>query len=130
MNNKLLIGIIVVIVGLVIATAILRNPVWAMTLIEVTLLGVCIYLGWMVWKKKTKIFHDQMEPKLAEKRSKWLEKFLRVAWISFAVFLVSFMLHDVLGDLLEIIGKVALGVSVIAMIGGLVVYLIGRRKTS
>ncbi len=58
MNKKLLIGIIIVIVGLVIATAILVNPGWAMTIPEVTLLGVWIYLVWVVRKKKAKIFHD------------------------------------------------------------------------
>ena len=58
MNKKSLIGIIVVIVGLVIAAAILRNPVWAMFIPEVALVGVWIYLVWMVRKKKAKIFHE------------------------------------------------------------------------
>jgi len=57
MNKKLLIGIIVVIVGLVIATAILWGVVLAMTVIGVALIGVCIYCVWMNWKKKTKVFY-------------------------------------------------------------------------
>ena len=136
MNKKLLIGIIVVIVGLVIATAILRNPVWAITLIEVTLLGVWIYLVWMVRKKQTKIFHDQMEPKLAERRLKRLKTFLLVAGISLAVGIVGVILHNVLYGLFEreepvsfYIALVALWVFFIATIGGLVIFLKGRRKT-
>ncbi len=43
--------------------------------IEVILVGVWIYLVWMVWKKKTNIFHDQMESKLAERRLKRLKTY-------------------------------------------------------
>ena len=137
MNKKLLIGIIVVIVGLVIAAAILGNLMWAMNIIEVALVGVWIYLVWMVWKKKTKIFHDQMEPKLAERRLKMLKTFLLVAGISLAVGIVGVILHGVLGALLEIeeelvsffIALVGLYVFNIATIGGLVIFLTGRRKT-
>ncbi len=68
MNKKLLIGINVVIIGLVIAAAI-YNPRW----IPVLLVGVAPIVVWlslvfMVRKEKTKIFHDQMEPELAERR--------------------------------------------------------------
>ena len=137
MNKKLLIGIIVVIVGLVIAAAILGNPVWAMTIIEVALVGVWIYLVWMVRKKKAKIFHDQMEPKLAERRYKRLKIFLLVAGISLAVAIVGVILHNALYGLSEIeepvsffIALVGLYAFIIATIGGLVIFLKGRRKTS
>jgi len=137
MNKKLLIGIIVVIVGLVIATAILTNPVRAMTVIEVALVGVWIYLVWMVRKKKTKIFHDQMEPKLAERRLKRLKTFLLVAGISLAVGIVGVILHNALYGLFEIEELVSMGMGffgliafVIATIGGLVIFLKGRRKTT
>jgi len=137
MNKKLLIGIIVVIVGLVIATAILRNPVWAMTIPEVALVGVWIYLVWMVRKKKTNIFHDQMEPKLAESRLKRLKVFLLVAGISLAVGIIGVILHNALYGLFEkeepvsfFIAIVALWVFIIATIGGLVIFLKGRRKTT
>ena len=66
MNKKLLIGIIVV---LVIAAA----------FFPLALIGVWIYLVWMVWKKKISLFHDQMEPKSAERRYKMLKAFLWVA---------------------------------------------------
>ena len=137
MNKKLFIGIIVVIVGLVIATAILVNIPWATTIIEVALVGVWIYLVWMVRKKKTNIFHDQMEPKLAERRYKVLKVFLLVAGISFAVGIVGVILYNVLSALLEKeepvsfgIGLVGLFVFVIATIGGLVIFLKGQRKTT
>ncbi|MBA7474827.1 hypothetical protein ES707_10185 [subsurface metagenome] len=137
MNKKLLIGIIVAIVGLVIAAAILGNPVWAMNIIEVTLVGVWIYLVWMVRKKKAKIFHDQMEPKLAERRYKMLKTFLLVAGISLAVGIVGVIGHNAIYGLTEIeepvfftIGFSGLVASVIATIGSLVVFLKGRRKTT
>ncbi len=137
MNKKLLIGIIVVIVGLVITTAILVNIPWATTIIEVALVGVWIYLVWMVWKKKTKIFHDQVEPKLAERRLKRLKTFLLVAGISLAVGIVGVILHNALYGLSEIeepvsfyIALVGLYVFIIATIGGLVISLRGRRRTT
>jgi len=121
----------------VIATAILRNPVMAMTVIEVTLVGVWIYLVWMVRKKKAKIFHDQMEPKLAERRYKRLKIFLLVAGISLAVGIVGVIVHNVVFGLSEIeepvsfhIALVGLYVFIIATIGGLVIFLKGRRKTT
>ena len=139
MNKKLLIGIIVVIVGLVIAAAILGNPVWAMNIIEVALVGVWIYLVWMVRKKKTNIFHDQMEPKLAERRLKRLKVFLLVAGISlavFAAFMVGVVVYNALYGMPEIeepigfyFGLSTLYVFIIATIGGLVIFLKGRRKT-
>ena len=133
MNKKLLIGIIVVTVGLMIAAAILRNPVWAMTILEVALVGVWIYLVWMVRKKKAKIFHDQMEPKIAERRYKRLKVFLLVAGISLAVGIIGVILHNALYALSEkeelvsfFIAIVALWAFLIATIGSLVIFLKGR----
>ncbi len=134
MNKKLLIGIIVV---FVIATAILGNPMWAMNLIEVTLVGVWIYLVWMVRKKKTNIFHEQMEPKLAERRLKRLKTFLLVAGISLAVGIVGVIMHNAIYGLSEIeepvsfvIALVGLYAFIIATTGGLVIFLKGRRETT
>ncbi len=104
--------------------------------IELFLIAVWIYLVWMVRKKKTNIFHDQMEPKLAERRYKRLKTFLLAGGISFAVYIVGVILHGVLGALLEVeeelvsffIGVVGLWAFIIATIGGLVIFLKGRRK--
>ena len=150
MKTKLLIGIIVVIVGLVIATAISGNPMWAMNLLEVTLVGVWIYLVWMVRKKKTKIFHDQMEPKIAERRYKMLKAFLLVAGISLGVFIISVFLHNAIYGLFILwfgedfwtrtgigdepvfffIAIFSLVPFAVGTIGGLVIFLKGRRKTT
>ena len=132
MNKYLLIGIIVIIAGLVIVTAISR-PLW----IGIPLIGVWIYLLWMVWKKKTKIFPDQIEPKLAESRYRMMKVFLLVAGISLAVGIVGVIMHNVLyaqsGEeeaVFFFIGLLGLFVFIIATIIVLVVFLIGRRKTT
>jgi len=143
MNKKLLIGIIalfVVIVVFVIAATILRNFVYLYLLAAwippVIPLAVWIYLVWMVQKKKTNIFHDRMEPKLAERRYKILKIFLLVAGISLVVGIVGVILHNALYVLSEkeelvsfFIAIVALWTFFIATIGGLVIFLKGRRKT-
>ena len=84
MKGKLLIGTIVV---FGIAAAILFLPG--------ALIAVWIYLVWMVRKKKTNIFHDQMEPKLAERRLKRLKTFLLVGGMSFAMFWVTILVQVV-----------------------------------
>jgi len=145
MKIKLLIGIIAVIVVFVIAAAIVNAAILGNLTYLYTLafriplaipLAVWIYLVWMFRKKKTNLFHDQMEPKLAERRYKMLKTFLLVAGISLAVGIVGGILHGVLYAL-EIeesvffyIWFVGLCVFVIATIGGLVIFLKGRRKTT
>jgi len=101
------------------------------------LIVVWIYLVFMVRKKKINLFDDQVEPKLAERRYKMLKAFLLAAGISFAVGIVGVILHNALYGLSEIeepvsfsIGISALGVFFIATIGGLVIFLKGRRKTT
>ena len=69
-NKKLLIGIIIVIIVIVVMVVFLMA---AMTrgiirAVESAIffwipLAVWIFLVWTVWKKKTNIFHDQMELK-------------------------------------------------------------------
>jgi len=132
MKRKLLIGTIVVF-GIVAAFYML---VLFAIYIAGALIVVWIYLVWMVRKKKTNIFHDQMEPKIAERRLKILKAFLMVAGISFAVFIVGIIVHNALYGLSEmeevhvsfIIAISALWVFFIATIGGLVIFLKGRRK--
>jgi hypothetical protein len=126
MNKKIPIGIIVV---LVIAVAALSGPLP---------LVVWIFLVWMVLKKKNKIFYDQMEPKLAERYYKMLKAFLLVAGISFVMIWVSILLGSYVFHLSAermdtIILPIAfsfLGVFNISSIGGLVIFLKGRRIIS
>ncbi len=101
-----------------------------MFFIEIIFLGVWIFLAWMVWKKKT-----------VSRYLKALKTFLLIAGISIImliVFLGGVMLyHTIYG--LEGMGETAdaiahyigfslLGMFYIATIGGLVIFLIGRRK--
>jgi len=81
-----------------------------------------------------------MEPKLAERRLKILKAFLLVAGISFAVLIVlmvGVVLYNAVYGMSEIadavahyIGFSSLGVFDVATIGGLVIFLKGRRKTT
>ncbi len=108
----------------------------ALGFIQVILVGVWMYLVWMVWKKKTNIFHDQMEPKSAERHLKWLKTFLLVAGISFAMFIASIILDkEIFGDLPEkevtvfaYTASFSIVLFLIATIGGLVIFLKGRLK--
>ena len=134
MKKKLLIGIIVV---FVIAAAVLGGPFSAGPLMVLILLAVCLYLVRMIRKKKTKIFHDQMEPKIAERRLKRLKAFLLVAGISLAVFIVGGVLHNALSVLLEKDEPVSFLIAIFSVvpfavgtIGGLVIFLKGRQKTT
>ena len=103
----------------------------------ILVVGVWVYLVWMVWKKKTKIFHDQMEPKLAERRLKMLKALLLVAGISLVGGIVGIIVHNALYGLSEMEEPVSflialsfIGLFVIATSGGLYIFLKGRRKTT
>ena len=129
MKKKLLIGIIVVL-GIAALSFMIVSVAFALVV-------VWVYLVWMVRKRKANLFHDQVEPKIAERRYKRLKAFLLVAAISFAVGIVGVVMHNVLYALNEVeehvfftIAIVALYVFVAATSGGLVVFLKGRRKTT
>ncbi|MBA7682724.1 hypothetical protein ES703_91076 [subsurface metagenome] len=129
MKKKLLIGTIVVL-GI-------AALIFMITSVAFALIVVWVYLVWMVRKKKANLFHDQVEPKTAERRLKMLKAFLLVAGISFAVAIVGVILHNVLYALSEIeehvwflVAIVALYVFITATSGGLVIFLKGRRKTT
>ena len=137
MSRRLLIGIISIIVigvGLVIAGAIIKTAFITLG-IGVAVIGGWIYLAWMAWKKKTQLFHEQMEPKIAERRLKTLKTFLLVAGISLAVGIFGVILHNVLYGINEteepvsfFIGILGLFGFVMATSGGLVIFLRGRQK--
>ncbi len=136
MNKKLLIGIVVLFVGLMIAAVVSGQPRFFTLGIVVPVIVLWIYFVWMVRKKKTNIFHDQMEPKLAERRYKMLKVFLLVALISFAVFIASIILDkEIFGDLPEKEVTVfaytawfSIALFVIAMVGALVTLVKGPQK--
>ncbi len=129
MKKKLLIGTIVVL-GIV-------ALIFMSVAIAIPLIVAWIYLVWMVRKKKTNIFHDHVEPKIAERRYKMLKAFLLVAGISLPVAIVGVVMHNVLYALNEVeehvfftIALVGIYVFDIATIGGLLIFLKGRRKTT
>jgi len=133
MKKQLLIGATVV---LGIAAAIVLAPA-----LMVPALPVWIYLVWMVWKKKTSIPYDQIEPKAAERRLKRLKTFLLVASISFAMFWISvFPLRIVLAAIpnqphqgervVFCVGFFSVVLFTIATFGGLYMFVKGRRKTT
>ena len=107
--------------------------------ISVLLLVVWIFLIYsliVVRKKKTKIFHDQMEPELAERRYKKLKTFLLVAIISLPVWIVGMIvtIASNVSGIGEIFCGIILGLAVvgfvIATIGSLVIFRKGRRNTT
>ncbi|MCX6012740.1 MAG: hypothetical protein NTV30_04900 [Chloroflexi bacterium] len=100
------------------------------------LIGVWIYMVLVLWKKKASLFHDKVEPNSAERLYKILKAFLLIAGVSLAVSVIAIVLHNGLSALNETdesisfyTGLVALGVFMIATICGLVIFLIGSRKT-
>ena len=134
MNKWLLIGIIVVSVGLIIAGAVIR-PAFITLGVGVALLALWIYLVWTVRKKKTSLFHDRMEPRSAERRLKLLKASLLVAGISLAVGIASVLVGVIVLGFEEeaVIFYIALSsvlLFIIGNVGGLVIYLTGRRKTT
>ena len=78
--------------GVVIFVAIVIGIAWAISALIPFSLAIPIYLTWMVWKKKTQVFHDQIEPKSAERRLKMLKALLIVALMSFAMIVVTVLL--------------------------------------
>lgn len=129
MKRKLLIGILVV-SGITVAVL---NPLIG----GIIAAGIWIYLFRMVRKQKNSVINGQVEPKISEWHLKWLKTFLIVAALSFLVFVVGAIVHNVLHDLSEIeetgsffIALVAYVILVVATAGGLVVFLKGRQKTT
>ena len=138
MNRRLLIGIIpvgVVSIGLVITGAITK-PAFITLGVGVALLGVWIFLVYMVRKKVTGLFDVQMEPKIARRRLKMLKILVLIAGISLAVGILSAILHNAIYGLLEkeeaisfIFAIVGLFGFVVATISGMVIFLRGRQRT-
>ena len=59
-------------------------------------------MAFMVRKKKTKLFHDEIESRLAESRLKMLKTFLLVAGISLAASMVGYTVSNVLWEVYTI----------------------------
>lgn len=121
-------GILKIVLLVLVAVLIVALPI-------ILVVGVWIYLVWMAWKKKTKIFQDQMEPLLAERRLKMLEALLLIAGISLLGCIVGFIVFFALygpseedESVLFFIMIPSLVLFTAATIGGSVIFLKGRRK--
>ena len=94
-------------------------------------LAVWIFSVWKVWKKKANIFHDQLEPKLAERSLKRLKTCLLVSGMSFGMFWLNILVGNVILDKDPASYPIVYFSAVlwiIATFGALVIYLTGRQN--
>ena len=109
----------------------------AMGLVGVAIVGMWIRLAWVVWKKKTGIFPDAMEPEIVERRLTNLKIWVLIAGVSLVVGVVGTVLHNALSALVEteeepvsfFIAFAALLVFIVSTVVSLVMFLRRRRKT-
>ena len=127
MKNKLLYGILI---GLGSVVALLMAFPFGMILG----LAFWIYLGVMFWKRK-RVFHEEIEPQLAKNQLKRLKILSIVAGISFIIAIVGIVTHNVQSNLLEtkeslyfFIGIIALYILILASVVSLVILLKARQK--
>lgn len=127
MKNKLLYGILIGVGSIVMLFM-------AFPFGMIISLAFWIYLGVMIWKKK-RVFHEEIEPQIAEKQLKILKKLCIVAGIFFIIAVVCIIIHNVQSRLPEphetyyfIIGIIALYLFIIISIVSLVIFLKARQK--
>ena len=102
--------------------------------IGVVLVGAWIYMVWMVWRKKTKISYDQMEPERAERRYQIMKVSLMAAGVLLLAGIIGAVGHNAIYAMKEIeeslfffTAIVGLFGFVIATTGGWIFYFIGRK---
>ena len=127
MKKKLLIGILI---GLGLVVMLLMAFPYGM----IFALAFWIYLG-VMYRKRKRVFHEEIEPGLAKKQLKRLKILIIAAGISFTIAIVGIIMHNVQSGLSEteeslyfFIGIVALYLFILASAGGLVLFIKGRRK--
>ena len=127
MKKKLLHGILI---GLGVVVMLLMAFPYGMTFA----LAFWIYLGVMFWKRK-RVFHEEIEPGLAKKQLKRLKILIVAGGISFTIAIGGIIMHNVRSSLLEteehlyfLIGIVALYLFILVSAGGLVLFIKGKQK--
>ena len=132
MKKKLLIGILI---GLGLVVMLLMAFPFGM----IFALAFWIYLG-VMYRKRKRVFHEEIEPGLAKKQLKRLKILIIAAGISFTIaivgiIMVGIIMHNVQSGLSEteeslyfFIGIVASYLFILASVGGLVIFIKGRRK--
>lgn len=137
MNKKLIIVIGLIFVALIITGLILKPVLVPVGLVGIALIGVWIFLLWMVQNKKAINIFEHMESESAENLLKRLKVLMVISGISLAAGIIGTILHNALYGLSEIeepvtffIAIVGLFLFVIVTVISLVVFLIGRRRTT
>jgi hypothetical protein len=127
LKRKLLIGILVILGIAVTVLNLLITGIFAV--------AVWIYLVRMVRKQKNGVFNDQIEQEITRQHLRRVKAFLLVAGISFLVFVLGTIVHNVLHSLSEAeetvsfyIALLAFSVFIIATAGGMVIFLKARQK--
>jgi len=99
--------------------------------------GAWVYLVRMLQKQKGGVYGGRTEPGISEWHLKKVKAFLTAAGLSFLVFMVSAIVHNVLHGLSGteepvslVVSLVAILVFVLATAGGLVLFLKGRREAA
>lgn len=143
MNRRMIIAIAVVVlgIGLLFAMANIFQRI-GIPLIFVTggigiiLVGAWIYMAWVLWKKKTKMTNDQMEPEKAERRYKILKVSSVAAGVLLLIGIIGAIGHNALYAMKKIeefvfffIAIVGLFGFVITTIGSWICYFVGRKAT-
>jgi hypothetical protein len=143
MNRRVIIAVIVPIlcIGLlfVVANILQRTGVPLIFLtggIGVVLVGTWIYMVWMVWRKKTKIFRDQIEPERAKRRYQILKVTLITAGVLLLGGIIGAVGHNAIYAMKEIEESIFFFVAVVglfgfvtATVGGWMYYFTGRKAT-
>ena len=97
-------------------------------------LAFWIYLGVLFWKRK-RVFHEEIEPQLAKKQLKRLKILSIVAGISFIIAVVGIVTHNVQSSLPDtkeslyfFIGIIVSYIFILTSIVSLVIFLKARQK--
>ncbi len=127
MKKKLLNGILI---GLGLVVMLLMAFPFGM----IFALAFWIYLG-VMYRKRKRVFHEEIEPGLAKKQLKRLKILIIAAGISFPIAIVGIIMHNVQSGLSEteeslyfLIGIVASYLFILASAGGLFIFIKGSRK--
>ncbi len=127
MKNKLLYGILIGLGSVVMLF--MAFPIGMLIA-----LAFWVYLGVLFWKRK-RVFHEEIEPQLAKKQLKRLKILSIVAGISFIIAVVGIVTHNVQSSLPEtkeslyfFIGIIATYIFILASVVSFVIFLKSRQN--
>ncbi|HEY95462.1 MAG TPA: hypothetical protein G4O15_11060 [Dehalococcoidia bacterium] len=143
MNRRMIVTIVVVVlcIGLLFAIAnifqrMCISLVFPTSGIGVILVGVWMYMTWVIWKKQTKIFNGQMESEKAERQYKKLKALLIAAGLLLLLGIIGAVGHNALYAMKKIEESVFFFTAIVGLfgfvlttIGGLIYYFTRRKAT-